>query len=266
MDEFDRERELHLWSAKKWSFVTPPMRPSAAELAFYEKALLEASLPEGASALILGATPELRSLALKHRLRTTGCDIDAGFWHAMTLLRTVGGEEEFIHGNWLDIPGESRFDVILGDCSLMMLSWEDCRALVPKLWALLKDGGVSIQRLLTANEALTLDDIGPAMEAYRKDGQRLALNLYLIFLVESLRNLYRPEMTNREFFESAVFPHLTPAEIELQRPFIIERKFTYPQRTDLEALLERHFTVVRTEESFGPGIWGVAWMSVLKKK
>lgn len=266
MDEFDRERELHLWSAKKWSCVTPPMRPSAAELAFYEKALIEFCPGERANALILGATPELRSLALKHRLRTTGCDIDAGFWRAMTLLRTIEGEEEFIHGNWLEIAEDRRFDVILGDCALAMLSWEDDRLLVPKIHALLGDGGVSIQRLLTANEALTLDDIGPAMEAYREDGQRLSLNLHLIFLAESLRNLYRPEMTNREFFESAVFPHLTPAEIELQRPFLIERKFTYPRRTDLEALLERHFTVVRTEESFGPGIWGTAWMCVLKKK
>ena len=266
MNEFDRERELHLWSAKKWSFVTPPMRPSAAELAFYEKALIEFCPGERANALILGATPELRSLALKHRLRTTGCDIDAGFWRAMTLLRTIEGEEEFIHGNWLEMAEDLCFDVILGDCALAMLSWEDDRLLVPKIHALLGDGGVSIQRLLTANEALTPNDIGPAMEAYRKDGQGLSLNLYLIFLAESLRNLFHPQMTNREFFESTVFPHLTPAEIERQRPFLIERKFTYPRRTDLEALLERHFTVVRTAESAGPGVWGTAWMCVLKKK
>lgn len=73
------------------------MRPAAAELAFYEKALIEFCPGKGAKALILGATPERRSLALKHGLRTTGCDVDAGFWHAMSFLRTVEGEEEFIH-------------------------------------------------------------------------------------------------------------------------------------------------------------------------
>jgi hypothetical protein len=261
-----RERDLRLWSAKKWSMVTPPMRPSPRELAFTERALIGAGLRNGAAALILGATPELRSLALKHGLKTTGCDIDEGFWHAMTLLRTVEGREEFIRSNWLDLPGDRRYDVILGDCALSMLSWEDCQALISKLSTLLNHDGFSIQRLQTANEELSLDSIGPAMDSYRRNDPGISLNLYLVFLAESVRNLTRPEMTNREFFETMIFPHLTPGEIERLRPFLMDRKFTYPRQNDLMALIQPHFMIVGEEMSSGPGIWDTARMVVLKKR
>jgi hypothetical protein len=89
------------------------MQPSPRELAFTERALIGAGLRNGAAALILGATPELRSLALKHGLKTTGCDIDGNFWHATTRLRTVEGREELIHSSWLDLPVDRRYDVDL---------------------------------------------------------------------------------------------------------------------------------------------------------
>jgi hypothetical protein len=262
----DRERDHHLWSAKKWSMVTPPMRPSARELAFTERELAGAGFGRGASALILGSTPELRSLALKSGLLTTGCDIDADFWRAMTLLRTTDGPEEFIHSNWLDIGEDRLFDIILADCALPMLGIEDCRRLVFKISGWLRDGGVSMQRIQWANESLTLDSIDSAMEAYREDPPGISLNLYLIFLCESLRNLRHPEMTNREFFESVVSPRLLPEEVERLRPFAVDRKFHYPRRDDLMALLESKFTIVSEERSAGPGVWDTASVVVLKNK
>jgi hypothetical protein len=262
----DRERDLQLWSAQKWAKVTPPMRPSAGELAFVERVLLEAKPRPGATALILGATPELRSLALKHRLKTAGCDIDENFWHAMTLLRTVEGEEEFIHANWLDIDRDRRFDFILGDCAFTMLSWEDTETLVPRLHEVLANGGVSVQRILTADEALTAASIGPAMEEFRESGPGISLNLYLFFLAGSIQNTYYPEMMNREFFESIVFPYLREEEAASLRPFLIDRKFNYPPRDKMMSLLERYFTIVEEEPCSGPGTWGTASMFVLKKK
>jgi hypothetical protein len=262
----DRERDHHLWSAKKWSMVTPPMRPSARELAIIEGELSGAGFGPGASALILGSTPELRSLALKIGLTATGCDLDADFWQAMTLLRTVDGPEEFIHSNWLDIGDDRLFDVVLGDFALSMLGFEDCSRLVPKIAGWLRNAGVSIQRIQWANESLTLDSIDSAMKAYREDPPGISLNLYLIFLAESLRNLHRPDMTNREFFESAVFPRLLPEEVERLRPFAVDRKFHYPRRDQIMALLESRFTIVREEMSSGPGVWGTASVVVLKVK
>jgi len=262
----DREKDLKLWSIKKWQSVTPPMRPSQEEMASFEKALIDSGLKEGAEALILGATPELRSLTLKLKLKTTGCDIDKEFWEAMTFLRTFEGAEEFIHGNWLDLDEDRQYDFILADCSLTMLSWEEIQILVPKLRSLLKDGGLSIQRILNANPNLDLDSISEAMDSYRKDNPGISLNLYLYFLAESLRNTLQPEMTTREFFEAFVFPRLKPEETDKLKPYLVDRKFSYPPREDLLTLIEESFVVVSEVKSSGPGLWDTAWIYVLKKK
>jgi hypothetical protein len=252
--------------AQRWAAVTPPMRPSQEELIRYEKFLLEANPLRCATALILGATPELRSLALKYHLQTTGCDIDDGVWKALTSLRTVAGEEHFIHGNWLNLPESRRYDFILGDCSFNMLTREEMQVLAAKVRALLKEDGVSIQRIQAAPESLTLDRIGPAVAAYRRGGFQMPLFFYLIFLCEALRNLCRPEMSNREFFEWAVFPCLTPEEAARMRPALVDRKFGYARWQDMRALLERHFSIVCEEKSTEPGIWDTASVFVLKRK
>lgn len=260
-----REHYLKFF-AQRWAAVTPPMRPSREELVRYEKAILGAKPSDGATALILGSTPELRSLALKHRLKTTGCDIDDGVWKALTFLRTVEGEEDFIHGNWLNLPESRRYDFILGDCAFNMLTWEEMQILAAKVGALLKKDGVSIQRIQAAPESLTLDTIGQAVAAYRRGGFEISLFFYLIFLGEALRNLFRPEMNNREFFESFVLPHLTPEETARMRPALVDRKFGYAKWKDMRALMERHCMIVREEKSTEPGIWDTASVFVLKKK
>ena len=252
--------------AERWASVTPPMRPSPVEMARYEKALLEAKPAAGASVLILGSTPELRSLALKHGLATTGCDIDDGVWKALTSLRAFEGEEGFIRGNWLNLAESVRYDVILADCSFNMLTWEEMPILAAKVRALLKEDGVSIQRIQAAPESLTLDMIGPAVASYRRESHRLSLFFYIIFLCEAMRNLHRPEMSNREFFEWAVIPHLTPEERDRMRPALVDRKFGYLKWGDMRAILERNFTVVREEKSTEPGIWDTASIFVLKRK
>ena len=242
------------------------MRPSREELVRYEKAVLEVKPRHSSTALILGSTPELRSLALKHHLETTGCDIDDGVWKALTSLRTVEGEEDFIHGNWLNLPESRRYDFILGDCSFNMLTWDEMKKLAAKVRTLLKEDGVSIQRIQAAPESLTLESIGQAAIAYRRGGFEISLFFYLIFLCEALRNLFRPEMNNREFFESVVFNYLTPDEAAQIRPALLDCKFGYPKWKDMLALLERRFRIVREEKSTEPGIWDTASVFVLKRK
>jgi len=252
--------------AQRWATVTPPMRPSHVELFRYERALLGAKPREGATALILGSTPELRSLALKHHLATTGCDIDEGVWRALTSLRTITGEENFTHGNWLNLPETSRYDFILGDCSFNMLPWDEMQVLAAKVQALLPEDGVSIQRIQAAPESLTLDMIGQAVISYRRSGFEMSLYFYLIFLCEASRNLFRPEMTNREFFEWAVFPHLTPEEAVQMRPALVDRKFYYPKWKDMRTLLGRHFSIMSEQKSTEPGIWDTTSVFVLRRK
>jgi hypothetical protein len=260
-----REHYLKFF-AQRWAAVTPPMRPSREELVRYEKAMLRAKPRDGATALILGATPELRSLVLKYHLATTGCDIDDNVWKALTSLRTVEGEEDFIHGNWLNLPESRQYDFILGDCSFNMLTWDEMQKLAAKVRALLKEDGVSIQRIQAAPESLTLEMIGQAVAAYRRGGFEMPLFFYLIFLGEALRNLFRPEMNNREFFESFVLPHLTPEETARMRPALVDRKFGYAKWKDMRALLERHFTIIHEEKSTEPGIWDTASIFVLRRK
>jgi hypothetical protein len=262
----DSAQEQYLRIAERWSAVTPPVRPTAEDLACFEQALLDARLGRGAPALILGSTAELRSLAHKHGLATTCCDVDKDVWIAVSGLRTVVGEETFIHGNWLDLTPSPRYDLILGDCSLNMLTLEEIEVLVPRLEALLNPGGVCLQRINVRNESLTLDSIRQAIHSYRSDGCAVPLFAYLVFLGESLRNEHHPEMTMRQFLESFVYPHLTPDELAPMKPMAIDWSFGYPRPRDMMALLKRHFAVTNVQKSAGPGTWDTTSIYTLKKR
>src|SRR4030042_592884 len=95
-------------------------------------------------------------------------------WAPVTPPRAFGGEEGFIPGNRLTLAESVRYDVILADCSFNMLTWEEMPILAAKVRALLKEDGVSIQRIQAAPDSLTLDMIGPAVASYRRESHRLA--------------------------------------------------------------------------------------------
>jgi len=247
--------------ARSWAAMTS-IRPPVADLARYEQALVESALPPGSEVLLLGATPELRSMILAHGHRLTGCDIDEPFWRAMTSLRTVGGDETFIHGDWLALPEEHRHALVLGDGSLNMLTWPGIQAMVAKLPGLLRAGGRVVLRIQAVNPALDLDTLREAIAAYSHARTTMAFVASIHCLVESLRNAMSPELGRREFYESVVSRYLDAQELEALRPMLRDKRNCYPPMPALEGLLRERFASVHHEPCPGPDTWGTMHLFV----
>ena len=99
--------------AKKWQLVKPPIRPSKEDLKIYEKLLKKNKIRN--NILILGATPELRELALKYGKQIVVCDINLNMILAMTeLMRHKNKKEIWIKADWVSVPlKHNHFDAIL---------------------------------------------------------------------------------------------------------------------------------------------------------
>jgi len=225
-----------------------------------------ANMPEGAHVLLLGSTPELRTLVAAHGHRLTGCDVDDAFWHAMSRLCTASGPEEFIHCNWLELPAEGTYDLVLGDCALNMLNWEDMGRMVPRLARMLRAGGRAVFRIQASNPTLSLGTLAEAIEGYPRARTERAFLVALHFLVESLRSTLHPELTNREFYETVVSRFMEPDELRQLLPLTRDRRNFYPQLSALEALFQQDFEVIEHAPCSGPEAWGTTHLFVLEPR
>ncbi len=251
--------------ARGWSSMGPPIRISAANRARYDAAIRALNLSPGADALLLGSTPELQALAAEHGLRLTGADIDPTFWAAMT---RVSGRpnDRFIGGDWLDLPADPRWDLILGDASLNMLPWPRMQAMLARLAGMLRPGASAIFRLQAIDPAIDLPALKAAFAAWEgpRDGRDFLVAHH--FLVESLRNALHPELTNRAFYEAVVGPLLDPAELAALRPLLRDRRNCYPPLDALLTAIEAHFHIVDRQPCPEPGAGATAFFFVLRAR
>lgn len=123
-----------------WSRFLPPARPSAADLVIYEDAL------DGPRAriLLLGSTPELRSLAHRHGHDLVVVDADREMYLAMGDMVEMTGPETFVQDDWLRMSPDHEFDLVLGDGAVNMLPRELHRPLLETIAALLRPDGLCI--------------------------------------------------------------------------------------------------------------------------
>ncbi|MEM9459448.1 MAG: class I SAM-dependent methyltransferase [Myxococcota bacterium] len=261
-DERGERAELIEQLAARWATMTPPIRPSREDQARFARALDDAPLPRDARVLLLGSTPELRSMVLERGHRLTGCDIDDLFWHAMARLRTTDGPETFIHGNWLDLV-EGHYDLVLGDCAFNMLGWDDMGRLVPKIAALLDRGGRAIFRIQARNPDHDLRTLEDAIADFPAERTGQAFLVAHHFLVESLRSTLHPEMTNRQFYEAVVSRFLSPEQLQRLLPLTRDKRNFYPEMSALQALLRRDFEIAHQQPCPSPGAWDTAHLFVL---
>lgn len=109
---FDREM------AERWHLYRPPARPSPGDIAIYESFMCER-----ARTLLLGSTPEIRSLARRYGHDLTAVDLDERVYRALEgLVDAPGGEaERFVSCDWLEMELRAKFELIIGDGSINML-------------------------------------------------------------------------------------------------------------------------------------------------
>ena len=134
--------------AEFWGRLKPPTRPSAGDLAQYE-ATLRAEPERGhpASCLILGSTPELRSLAHRRGYRVVCADSDGLMFEALTSMVQPGGPEEFLHTDWLEISGDRRYDIVLGDGAVNMVPIERLGEFLGAMARVTEPGGAAVLRV-----------------------------------------------------------------------------------------------------------------------
>lgn len=152
-------KNAKVWSekmSKEWATYIPPERPSFEELEIYEDYLLKVINKKGKNikALLLGATPELRDLLAKHKVKTVCVDINPSMVRAMDrLLEISDGKEEVIIADWEEVPlKDEEFDVILGDHSVHWIPFDRWNSFLKDKARLLKEGGSIIFNIVTVQK------------------------------------------------------------------------------------------------------------------
>ncbi|MDD5627397.1 MAG: class I SAM-dependent methyltransferase [Patescibacteria group bacterium] len=126
---------------QKWQGTT--IRPLAEHIAIYEKHFRKLAQGKKPRLLILGATPELRTLGHKYKFEITCADRNLNIYLAMNLLTRGQVEKEiFVKNDWRDLSLENGYyDLVAGDDVLNMLSWPEWDSLFAKVSSLLKSKG-----------------------------------------------------------------------------------------------------------------------------
>ena len=243
-----------------------PIKPSKEECLLYEHYVKKSAQSDNSKILILGSTPELRDMALRFFAKPVSCDIDDRIWAAMKFCMKESGEEEFIHSDWLQISEDVKYDIIIGDGSMNMLSECSVGSFIKKIAKLTKKGGLHVQRFGTRDKKLTLQIFVEAMKDYRKNKYPISVFLYTLILVNSINNFYYPEYNKLEIFEKVLFPYLTQEEIEEVHPFLPDRKTFFPNKERVLKLFSKYFHIDRVVQSEGLIYWKTVHTYVMTRK
>lgn len=141
--------EKYSWpieQTKRWEMQLPPSRPSKSELAVWEKYIKLTNKKRDPRILILGSTPEFRDLVHKYKIVPTIVDFSKESYKEMTKLCKRKGEEIFVLSDWRNIDLKEKFDLVMGDLAFTVLL-EDFVDFLPVLESLLKDNGITLQRV-----------------------------------------------------------------------------------------------------------------------
>jgi hypothetical protein len=216
--------------------------------------------------LILGATPEFRDMALKYGMKSICSEIEKPIWEAMKYFMKERGDEELIHCDWLELPEDRKYDLIIGDGPLNMLSKEQGDPFFESIARVTKDNGLHVQRIITFNENLRQEDFEKAMNEYRKNGFGINLYGYTVLISNSIGEAEYPHLTQLELFEQVLSKFLLKEELDEIRPFLLPIKINTPSRNDLNAMLDKHFVIEEVRESEGLGYWDMSALYVFRKK
>lgn len=104
---------------------------------------------QNAVAMVLGATPELRDLALEHGCLLISVEVNEKIMREMTALMTHANDprERVIIGDWLKNPAEDNaVDVVMGDGIGNNVPYAEFPRLFSEIARVLKPGGYCILR------------------------------------------------------------------------------------------------------------------------
>jgi len=184
-------RETPIRVGEFWKQLSPPIRPSRLALQVYRLHLRRAKNRGENSVLVLGATPELRLLALREGFKVVFVDRDRLMIQAMALLMDYSGVDEsleaFLECDWLEMPNPPfPYGVVLGDGSLNHLTMEQMSELSARLRRFLTTSGTLCLRVITYPKSRKQSSLARIFSKYRTsaDGElnRMFRDLYMRLL------------------------------------------------------------------------------------
>lgn len=258
------ETNMSKFFAELWKTYLPPLRPSVKFLQVYEEHIRLLEGRENPEVLILGATPELRMMALNHDANVTVVDINKMVIEAMDELMDYTNldkdREITLNSNWLDMPlQEDTYDLILGDGSINELKRAEYETLLIKLKHILKPRGyVSMKIQLPYSDEREPMAMLDVLEDYKTQPAERKTNILSDLL---LRLAYTSEVYDKassEWSAKRIMDQLRKlhdqrkiedVEFEaLDDFFEFPEKWGYeatlPRRSELELMLNKHFSIV----------------------
>lgn len=244
--------EADLISNREGSFA-----PTKPELEIYEKYLTESlQFNDSPEILVLGATPELRDLAIKHNCQTVAIDISNKILQKMNDLMEYKDSDKniYLKGDWMAMDKflrQDSFDIIMGDISFNYLDSVKQEQLLQVLKRLLKPGGKMIFRNIVIAENKPMTDLKELQQQYDNNQ-----NNWLMFLMSvGMYTVFKKQVYNREqkelnfeklfeLFDDAI----NQAEIKLREEDVLkyENFKNYAKTFNFKIFLSKEF-----EESVG---------------
>jgi hypothetical protein len=217
----------------------------------------------GSNILILGATPELRILALKHDCRVTAVDTNMiiinAMYEFMDYTQVDESKEIIVKSNWLNMPLKRHsYDLILGDGSFNELTIDNYENLMVKLKQLLKPHGYVSTKIIFAppnRKSVSMLDV---FREYSQKPPEEKTNIFsdlLNYLIYSLE-VYDPksyESSSQKWWKQL---QRLDEEQKIEKTgfevlfdfckFCAEWGYrcTIPKRLVVEKLLNKYFTIV----------------------
>jgi len=153
--------------ARLWDNFEPPTRPSRYDIAVFRKYLDQKIKQKGKNTkvLILGSTPELRSIVSQRKITAYVVDYHKENYRSLTRLKEHKGKEILIQQDWRDLKLKDKFDLVFAEASLNMLRKDEVGKVIKKVNdALEKDGLFVNKTWILLEKKLTMEGI---MKLYR---------------------------------------------------------------------------------------------------
>ncbi len=132
--------------ARAWKHFMPPARPSPGEVSIYARIVEQEARGNRVKCLLLGSTPELRSMIHARGYELVCVDRDEQVFRTLTGMVEHHGEEVFVKSDWMDMDFKLSFDIILADGSMNMLSPPLHTRFLENMHTALRPGGLAVQR------------------------------------------------------------------------------------------------------------------------
>jgi ubiquinone/menaquinone biosynthesis C-methylase UbiE len=240
-----------------------PAAPSASKgvLRIYEELLIKTiGKKKNFRACVLGATPELRDLVLKHKGQLTTIDLSLEMMDKCTPLMKHNNtnREVLVMGDWLENPlADDYFDVVIGDGISNNIAFKDQNKLFNKFNRLLKKNGRLILREGTRNPKRPQQSVEEINSNYINNNDHWFDTLLNLYLYSDLsprlydKKTYKSYMGKlfKEIEKAYIQKRLNKKTVKTLWRFRSDITHTFMPQPLLKKIFTKHFVLLPTKQS-----------------